>query len=112
MREAIDETERRRTIQAARNAELGIVPETVRKAIHGTEVLQGASRTARDAGPLSEAALLESDDLATLDRKDLERRIQALQSEMKAAAGALDFERAAGLRDEIRDLQKLLLALS
>ncbi|MEY3015168.1 MAG: hypothetical protein RIT45_3903 [Pseudomonadota bacterium] len=112
MREAIDETERRRTIQAARNAELGIVPKTVRKAIHGTELLQGASRTAHDGGPLSEQALLESDDLATLDRKDLERRIQGLQAEMKAAAGALDFERAAGLRDEIRDLQKLLLALS
>ncbi|MCB9738095.1 MAG: excinuclease ABC subunit UvrB [Deltaproteobacteria bacterium] len=114
MRAAMDETERRRAIQAAHNEANGIVPKTVRKAIHGVELLQGegGGKGAAGKGPLTEAALAEATDLAAMDRKDLERRVATLQGEMKDAAGALDFERAASLRDEIRDLQKLLLAIS
>jgi excinuclease ABC subunit B len=111
MRAAIDETDRRRSIQAAYNAEHGVTPTTVVKKITGVEVLQGPGEHA-PTGPLALAALTTDGTLVAHDKADLERQIRALREEMRVAAGELDFERAAALRDQTRDLQKLLLAVS
>ena len=93
MRRAIDETRRRRERQAAYNAEHGIKPETIRKAIRaGIEAEVQGRRAARLAVHLSE--------------KDFARTelVRELESEMHKAAERLEFERAAELRDRIQEL--------
>ena len=100
MQAAIDETERRRTRQQAYNAEHGITPATIRKAIRrGIELELRARRTARDAmsgggGPAEE----------TFDRDQL---IVELEKEMLAAAERLEFEKAARLRDQVSELRDM-----
>ncbi|MDO4573094.1 MAG: UvrB/UvrC motif-containing protein, partial [Clostridia bacterium] len=89
MREAIDETNRRRRIQAAYNEAHGITPESIHKAVR--ETLAITRRTdADEAGRLSEEERAE--------------RIRLLTEQMRAAARELEFEQAARLRDEIRRL--------
>ncbi len=101
MRSAMDETDRRREIQAAYNVAHGITPTSIRKAITGIETLQ-------KGGGEQEAA----DVMHITDLKELQARIEGLRDEMKAAARSLEFERAAALRDEVKHMQKLLLAVS
>jgi excinuclease ABC subunit B len=93
MRRAMDETARRREKQAAYNAEHGITPETIHKAIRaGIEAEVQGRRAARQAVHLSE--------------KDFARTelVRELESEMHKAAERLEFERAAELRDRIQEL--------
>ena len=98
MRKAIDEVERRRSKQLAYNAEHGIVPKTIEKAIRrGIELELAAHRTARKA-----AGIREDDD----DGADRETLIGEMQAEMMLAAEKLEFEKAARLRDEIDRLKK------
>ena len=105
MRAALDETDRRRTIQTAYNTEHGLVPKTVRKAIHGVEALQrGQTETAKTASA--------SDAAAKMDLAELRQLVERRREEMRAAAQDLQFERAATLRDEVKELERLLLALS
>ncbi len=96
MRKAIDETNRRRTIQLAYNAEHHITPETIRKEIRRslTEQIK-ARRVAREAIQLGENEY---------DKVELAGQIE---QEMLEAAAALDFERAALLRDQLRELKDL-----
>ncbi len=95
MRLAIDETNRRREIQIAHNAEHAIEPRTIRKAISAiTQFVREAE--AGYAG--AEEAVRE---LAGLDRAEVLRIIASLEEEMTGAAEALDFERAARLRDQV-----------
>lgn len=95
MQRAMDETDRRRAIQEAYNVEHGITPETVAKAIRGTlQQMVRARKVAAEAVHASEAEL---------DRGEL---IAMLESEMFEAAEALEFERAARLRDRIRELKE------
>ena len=105
MRRALDETRRRRTIQAAYNAEHGIVPQTIQKAI----ALPWAEAAEADYVDLTEVA--ESAESYAIALPDIPKRVAALQREMRAAAANLDFERAAGLRDDIQRLQARELAL-
>jgi excinuclease ABC subunit B len=94
MQKAIDETNRRRTVQLAYNAEHGITPETVRTAISsGIEDEIEAHKTAQAA------AGLPADDYVT------EEYLEELHAEMLAAAQNLEFERAAALRDRIAQLK-------
>jgi excinuclease ABC subunit B len=94
MQRAIDETNRRREIQLAYNREHGITPQTIIKAIRsGLEAELSARRVAAQA-------IRESEE--QLDRTELMAR---LEDEMLQAAEELDFERAARLRDRIKELQ-------
>jgi excinuclease ABC subunit B len=94
MQKAIDETNRRRTVQLAYNVEHGITPESVRTAISsGIEEEIEAHKTAQAA------AGLPADDYVT------EEYLEELHAEMLAAAQNLEFERAAALRDRIAQLK-------
>ncbi len=100
MRVAIDETDRRRALQAAYNAEHGIEPQTVRKAI------SAISQFVREAEAGEEdAASTAARELAKLDREEVLRILTSLEEEMTGAAEALDFERAARLRDQVVKLR-------
>ncbi len=104
MQGAIDETDRRREVQHRHNLEHGITPRSIRKAIAGVETL-----LPQDGQAHEQAGGTDGD---RLDKGQLERRIDALRKDMKTAARSLEFEKAADLRDEIRHLQKVLLAIS
>jgi excinuclease ABC subunit B len=96
MQRAIDETRRRRALQEKYNQEHGITPETIRKNIrHGIELEASAHRQANAAvGRTDEAQYIT------------EEYLHELEGEMQAAAAALEFERAASLRDHIASLQE------
>ncbi|MEW5867313.1 MAG: excinuclease ABC subunit UvrB [Bacillota bacterium] len=96
MRRAIDETNRRRKIQMEYNERHGITPESVRKAIHD---IAEFARVAEEK-PTYEADAREMSD------KELANLIRTLEQEMRKAAQELEFERAAELRDKIRDLRR------
>ena len=102
MRKTLDETGRRRTIQLAFNSEHGITPETIKKRIHDLEY-QLAEADYVDVSLAAEAVE------AYGAEGDLEQKIAALEKDMKTAAKALEFERAAQLRDTIRALRQKLI---
>lgn len=93
MKRAIDETDRRRSIQQAYNEEHGITPQTIRKEV------RGVIRATVDA----EEEVLES--LSSMKPAEREVAIAKLEEEMKQAARDLQFERAAELRDLILELK-------
>ncbi len=94
MQKAIDETTRRRQTQLEFNKAHGITPQTIRKAIRTVLADQlRARQTAREAIRASE------------DEYDRAERIAALEEEMFAAAEALEFEKAARLRDRVAELK-------
>lgn len=99
MRRAIDETNRRRRVQMEYNEKHGITPQTVVKGIRESLVPTGGSDKQEDLR-------LRTSDPLSLD--ELLDHISRLEHEMKRAAKALDFERAAELRDEIAAMKKLL----
>jgi len=105
MRQALDETARRREKQVRYNEANGIVPQTVRK---GLDNLLGAlaAHVAPEVEELSADELLRE-----LDPKRLRKEIAALEREMRAAAKELEFERAAELRDRVQGLRERLLQL-
>jgi len=103
MRLAMDETNRRRSLQAAFNKKHGITPQTVIKSI-GSPLVKIYEADYVDV-PL--AAEKETN----YGAKDLPRVIQRLKKEMKKAAEALEFERAAELRDRIRSIEEQEIGL-
>ncbi|HZP42280.1 MAG TPA: excinuclease ABC subunit UvrB [Candidatus Binatia bacterium] len=107
MRKAIDETNRRRGVQQAYNAEHGITPQTIRKAI--AEPLAAVC----EADYLTVPLVRETPDVETeaLDPGAAAARIAALRKEMREAAKALEFERAAEIRDRIRSLEARTLGI-
>jgi len=100
MERAIDETERRRTLQEAYNKEHGIEPQGIRKAIR--DITQSIREAAEPRAVYQVRRDMPKDELA--------RVIKNLGLEMKEAAKDLEFERAALLRDEMTELKKLLVA--
>ena len=108
MRRAMDETERRRAKQLAFNAEHGIIPKSVVKAI--ADIMEGA-RTAPAStlyAASSERYLKvaeEQAEYAALSPAALGKKIQELEKRMYAHAANLEFEEAAKLRDEVKRLR-------
>ncbi len=115
MQRAISETHRRRSVQQAYNAEHGIDPQTIRKAITDILVMLG-SRDGTAPVPGRDRRSRRRDrarsDLAELPHDELSRLISTLEEEMREAAADLRFEYAAKLRDEISDLKSELKELS
>ena len=104
MRRAIDETERRRTIQEAYNQEHGIVPQNIIKEIRDL--------TVRIRQMSDEAVPAEADTpaevAAHLPKDKLHEMIKGLEFEMKNAAKSLEFEKAAALRDQVIELRQIM----
>ena len=99
MQRCLDETNRRREIQIAHNEEHGITPETIRKSV---EEIEFATRVAdARAAPAAVAEPAES----YADEVNREEYLKILEKEMAEAAEALDFERAALLRDQIFEVK-------
>jgi excinuclease ABC subunit B len=98
MRRAIGETERRRQIQLEYNREHGITPQTIVKPVEATLV------TAYEADYFK--VPLDLDAIEEYSPANLEATIARLEAEMRAAAKALDFERAAELRDRVKYLRE------
>ncbi|MEA3217255.1 MAG: excinuclease subunit [Acidimicrobiia bacterium] len=118
MQRAINITNQRRRRQQDYNAEHGINPTTIRKAV--TDILQYLRSDARQPQPVPSLGQLSGQRAArgraaTIDVEmaptDLERLIQALEEEMHQAAADLRFEYAARLRDEIKELKRELRAV-
>ena len=100
LKRAIDETNRRRILQLAYNAKHGITPETVRKEIKDiTDTIE----TERERVVRADLAL----DTA-VSHGDMKKLLRRKEKEMTEAARDLDFETAAILRDEIRELEKIV----
>ncbi len=98
MTKAIDETQRRREIQMAYNEKRGITPTTINKEIRDViRATQVAEETETYVEKLTKGKKLTKDEKVTL--------LEKLEKEMKEAAKALDFERAAELRDTILELK-------
>ena len=101
LRFAIDETNRRRAIQQKYNEEHGIEPATIIKAIDSDLVKMANLDYLDIAGPVGSRKL----DLGA--GEDLDKAISRLTKEMKEAAKNLDFERAAEIRDRLRELKEI-----
>lgn len=118
MSQAIDETNRRREKQVAYNFERGIDPQPLRKKI--ADITDLISREVADTEQLantqdrgsrthkSVAIGVHAKNLASLPRQELMALIESLTDQMKLAASDLQFELAARLRDEIRELKREL----
>jgi excinuclease ABC subunit B len=96
MKAAIDETDRRRAKQLAYNAEHGIVPETITKAIR--DINEGLRRVAEERAELQ---------VTGKSSEEVVQMMARLEAQMKEAARNLEFERAAAMRDEILQLRRL-----
>ncbi|MFQ5459390.1 MAG: excinuclease ABC subunit UvrB, partial [Anaerolineae bacterium] len=99
MRQAIDETNRRRAKQIAFNQAHGITPQTIQKEVH--DLTQRVRQLAAEADGVAVA----TDNMPKAELADL---VRDLEKEMRHAAKELEFERAAALRDQIRDLRETL----
>lgn len=99
MREALDETNRRREIQMKYNEDHGITPQTIKKAV-------------RDLISISKVIAKEEvrfeKDPESMTKKELEKLIGEIQKKMQKAAADLNFEAAAELRDKMIELKKQL----
>ncbi|MEN9735462.1 MAG: hypothetical protein RL129_172 [Actinomycetota bacterium] len=116
MQKAIDETNRRREKQVAYNKEHGIDPTPLRKKIADiTDLLTKEVEDTEDLMVNSHhsKAIVPGfgQDVKSLPRQELMTLIESLTEQMKSAAGDLQFELAARLRDEIRELKKELRAM-
>ena len=106
MKKAIEETERRRSIQEAYNEKHGIVPTALNKKI--TDVMDvGESVDESSSSPVS--AKVAEPKAGYLDPKQIAEQISALETQMMHHARELEFEKAAKLRDEIHQLQQQLI---
>ncbi|MCI6020710.1 MAG: excinuclease ABC subunit UvrB [[Bacteroides] pectinophilus] len=98
MRQAIDETERRRAIQQKYNEEHNITPKTIQKAVRD---LISISRAAEPKDTMN----LEKD-YESMSRKELEKVARQIEKNMHRAAAELNFEEAAQLRDQMIEVRK------
>ena len=91
----VEETERRRSLQKAYNDAHGIVPKTIKKDVR--EVISLGGKSKKEAAAATKK----------LSRSDREKLIEEYTKEMRAASAKLEFEKAAYLRDRIKELRGL-----
>lgn len=112
MRKAIDETNRRRSIQKAYNEEHGIRPTTIKKskeAIMNQTSVADSKKQKKNYYAESDTISVAADPVvAYMGKEGLEKMIQKTQKSMEKAAKELDFMEAARLRDELSELKELL----
>ncbi|MBQ8822401.1 MAG: excinuclease ABC subunit UvrB [Lachnospiraceae bacterium] len=102
MRNAIEETNRRRQIQMKYNEEHGITPQTIKKAVR--DLISISKEIAKEEVQFEK-------DPESMSRQELEKLIAQVQKQMQKAAADLNFEVAAELRDKMIELKQNLLAL-
>lgn len=102
MKEAIDETKRRRSIQEAYNKEHGIVPKTIKKAVE--DILEHQKEDAEQEANIKLEALKNCTNLFVV--KQRKKLLDLMKKEMSEAADRLDYEQAAVLRDQIIEIEK------
>jgi len=103
MQYALDETDRRREKQQTHNAEHGITPSTIKKAI---------ADTMGNYGEIKDVTIKTKDGKAeAIKPEDFAKTIKILQKQMQDAAGNLEFETAASLRDQIKKIETMQLGM-
>ena len=103
---SVYETERRREIQIAHNKKYGIIPTTISKEI--TDILEMVEKNR----PSKEDMDFKSNiDLSNASKQDLYKISKNIEKEMKVAADLLEFELAARLRDELKEIKKEIMEL-
>jgi len=105
MQVAIEETERRRAIQAAYNTEKGIVPQTIIKDIR--DINDRLRAVAEAPGAYGSGAA--GGDLSEMSKAQVDKLVAQLEASMRSAAKELEFERAAAIRDEIQSIRMRVL---
>jgi excinuclease ABC subunit B len=117
MRRAMDETSRRRTLQAAHNEANGITPQTIKKEItYGLLDLIGTMQreAAEDDAPIGEGPIskksrrIMEEELRQIPPPELPKLMEELEGEMRRAAKMLEFEKAALLRDQILTVKRFI----
>ena len=117
MKQAIAETERRRSLQEAHNESQGIVPQTIQREVQSplADLLSDGhmdARTNRKKKKKGGTTPAKKGAKRSLDTEAIPEQIQRLRKEMKAHAAALEFEEAAVCRDRARALERQLLELT
>ena len=107
MRRAMGETERRRNTQLAFNQANGITPRGVQKRIK--DIIDGVYNTDTARQELKAAQTVAA--YKIMDEKSLTKQIKRLEKDMLEAAKNLEFEKAAQLRDQLRDLKQVLFGV-
>ncbi|MEP6986277.1 MAG: excinuclease ABC subunit UvrB [Chloroflexota bacterium] len=102
MKRAIDETDRRRAIQFKHNEDRGIVPTSIIKQVRD---LTDRVKSMVEAEVNGDSTV----DISLLPKEDVKKMIKELEKEMKSAAQALEFEKAAALRDQITELRGIVV---
>lgn len=102
MKEAIEETKHRREIQEAYNREHGITPQTIKKEI--TDILEHQKEEAEENTKITVETLKKTANL--FDKKQRAKLINALKQEMSECAERLEYEQAAALRDQIKEIEE------
>ena len=100
MKNAIDETTRRRALQEKYNRDHNITPKSIQKAITDSR-LAGSKNVAEATGLHSDA------DPSKMDKQELKFYLNELEEQMDLAAKNLDFEVAARIRDKLQEIKKL-----
>jgi len=101
MKKAIDETQRRRSLQQKYNDDHGITPKTIQKKVRD---LISISKTAEDAGSNKEIVK----DIESMSDKELKKLKSEIEKNMHRAAAELNFEEAATLRDRLIEINKMI----
>lgn len=102
MERAMGEMDRRRKKQLAHNAAEGITPKTIVSAVHDLEEFQIKAKESQLPGLFREAGA------AYLTRKELPGLIKQLETQMREAAEALDYELAAVIRDKMMEIKDMM----
>ena len=99
MKKAMEETERRRAVQILHNENHGITPRSTTRGLERLDFTDGTIKLRQAVAPGA-------------DLREMEKQLADLRKQMKVAAGQLEFELAAKLRDQARQLEQVILAVS